>query len=132
MTPLRSRFGLLIPLVPLLFGPAGGVHAVHAQSGADVARAYREANETEILRDFAEFLTYPNRARDLEDVTRAAEYIRDELRAVGVTSELLSIDGVAPLVYGELRSPAAERTLGIYVHYDGQPVDPRNWTHPPF
>ena len=129
MTSLRSRFGLLIPLFVLLLGPAGGVHA---QSGADVARAYREANEAEILRDFAEMLTYPNRASDLEDITRAAEYIRDELRAVGVTSELLGIDGVAPLVYGELRSPAAERTLGIYVHYDGQPVDPRNWTHPPF
>ncbi len=107
-------------------------HPAAAQSGADVARAYREAHEAEIVRDFAELLTYPNRARDLEDVTRAAEYIRDELRAVGVTSELLRIDGVAPLVYGELRVPDAERTLGIYVHYDGQPVDPSNWTHPPF
>ena len=110
---------------------AAGLPAA-AQSGAEVARAYREAHEAEILLDFAEFLTYPNRARDLEDVTRAAEYIRDELRAVGVTSELLRIDGVAPLVYGELRVPGAARTLGIYVHYDGQPVDPSNWTHPPF
>ncbi|WP_423927428.1 M20/M25/M40 family metallo-hydrolase [Candidatus Palauibacter sp.] len=107
-------------------------HPAAAQSGADVARAYREAHEAEIVRDFAELLTYPNRARDLEDVTRAAEYIRDELRAGGVTSELLRIDGVPPLVYGELRVPDAERTLGIYVHYDGQPVDPSNWTHPPF
>ena len=126
MTPLRSRFGLP---VSLLLGVASGLHA---QSGADVARAYREANEAEILREFAELLTYPNRARDLDDITRAGTYIRDQLRAAGVTSELLVIDGVAPLVYGELLVPDAERTLGIYVHYDGQPVDPRNWTHPPF
>ena len=38
----------------------------------------------------------------------------------------------APLVYGELIVPGATRTLGIYAHYDGQPVDPSNWTHPPF
>ena len=103
-----------------------------AQSGADVARTYREAHEAELLQEFRELLTYPNRARDLEDITEAAEYIRDQLIEVGVESRLLSIDGVAPVVYGELMVPGATRTLGIYVHYDGQPVDPSNWTHPPF
>ena len=108
------------------------ISSISAQSGAEVARAYREAHEVEILRDFAELLSYPNRARDLDDITRAAEYIRDELLAVGVDSELLQLEGVPPIVYGELNVPGATRTLGIYVHYDGQPVDPLNWTHPPF
>ena len=103
-----------------------------AQSGADVARAYREAHEVEILHDFAELLSYPNRARDLEDITRVAEFIRDELTELGVDSELLRLDGVPPIVYGELNVPGAARTLGIYVHYDGQAVDPSNWTHAPF
>jgi acetylornithine deacetylase/succinyl-diaminopimelate desuccinylase-like protein len=35
-------------------------------------------------------------------------------------------------VLGRLDVPGATRTLGIYVHYDGQAVDPSNWTHPPF
>ena len=105
---------------------------ISAQSGGDVARSYREAHEVEILKDFAELLSYPNRARDLDDITRAAEYIRDELLEVGVDSELLQLEGVPPIVYGELNVPGATRTLGIYVHYDGQPVDPSNWTHPPF
>ena len=103
-----------------------------AQSGADVAGQYRRAHEAEIVRDFAELLTYPNRASDTEDITRAALYIRDRLREAGAESELLTLEGVAPLVYGELNTPGATRTLGIYVHYDGQPVDPANWTHPPF
>ena len=103
-----------------------------AQSGADIAQAYRRAHEAEIVRDFAELLTYPNRASDTEDITRNALYIRDLLREAGAESELLTLEGVAPLVYGELDVPGATRTLGIYVHYDGQPVDPRNWTHPPF
>ena len=31
-----------------------------AQSGPEVARAFREANEVSIVRDFAELLSYPN------------------------------------------------------------------------
>ena len=103
-----------------------------AQTGPDVARAFREANEASILRDFSELLAYPNRARDTEDIRRTAAYIRDELLAVGVDSELLEIEGAPPIVYGEVMVPGAVRTLGIYVHYDGQAVDPTNWTHPPF
>jgi acetylornithine deacetylase/succinyl-diaminopimelate desuccinylase-like protein len=106
--------------------------AAGAQSGADVVRRYREANGPRIVRDFAELLSYPNRARDTEDIERAASFIRDQLRTVGVTSELLRLDGAPPIVYGSLETPGAARTLGIYVHYDGQPVDPASWAHPPF
>jgi acetylornithine deacetylase/succinyl-diaminopimelate desuccinylase-like protein len=102
-----------------------------AQSGPDAARAYREANEPELVRDFAELLSYPNWAFTPQ-IREAAIYIRDEMRAVGVDTELLEIEGASPLILGELRVPGATRTLGIYVHYDGQPVDIRNWTHNPF
>ena len=103
-----------------------------AQSGIDIARAYRQQHEAAILRDFAELLSYPNRAADTADIERAASYIRDQLQGVGVTSELLYVEGAPPVVYGELLVAGATRTLGIYVHYDGQPVDPSQWTHPPF
>ena len=117
----------------VLLGAALFMGAVRtaAQSGPEVARAYREANEASLVRDFAEMLSYPNRAHTPE-IRRAALYIRDEMRAVGVRTELLEIDGVSPLILGELRVPGATRTLGIYVHYDGQAVDPTNWTHDPF
>ena len=128
MTPLTSVASFLTA-VPFWLG---AMAPPHAQSGPDVARAYREANEAAILRDFAELLTYPNRARDTADIQRTAAYIRNELTAVGVVSELLQIEGVPPIVYGELKVPDAGRTLGVYVHYDGQAVDPANWTHPPF
>ncbi|HSM60695.1 MAG TPA: M20/M25/M40 family metallo-hydrolase [Longimicrobiales bacterium] len=103
-----------------------------AQSGADVARAYREAHEAAIVRDFAELLSHPNNAADTDNIRRTAAYIRDRLQAVGVEAELLEVDGAPPIVYGELRAPGATRTLGIYVHYDGQPADPSNWTHAPW
>jgi acetylornithine deacetylase/succinyl-diaminopimelate desuccinylase-like protein len=103
-----------------------------AQSGPDVAARYRDANAPRILRDFAELLKFPNRARDTQDIERGAAYIRDQLQSVGVTSELLRVDGAPPIVYGALTTPGATRTLGLYVHYDGQPVDPKAWKHPPF
>ncbi|MEM7414755.1 MAG: M20/M25/M40 family metallo-hydrolase, partial [Gemmatimonadota bacterium] len=105
--------------------------ALSGQSGPDAARSYREAHEADIVRDFAELLSYPNRAYSPE-IREAAVYIRDQMNSVGVETRLVELEGVSPLVLGELRVPGATRTLGIYVHYDGQPVAPFNWTHPPF
>jgi len=106
--------------------------AVSAQSAADIVTRYRDANAPSILRDFATLLSYPNRARDEEDIERAANYIRDQLQSVGVTSELVRVADAPPIVFGALTTPGATRTLGIYVHYDGQPVDPKQWKHAPF
>jgi acetylornithine deacetylase/succinyl-diaminopimelate desuccinylase-like protein len=101
------------------------------QSGPDVARAFRETNEAVLVQDFAELLSYPNRAHTPQ-IREAALYIRDRMRGVGVDTRLVEIEGVSPLVLGVLEVPGAARTIGIYVHYDGQPVDPSNWTHDPF
>ena len=62
------RFGFLSLAAPLLVAP---VEPLLGQSGQDVARAYREANEPQLLADFAELLTYPNRASDLDDTPPA-------------------------------------------------------------
>lgn len=35
-------------------------------------------------------------------------------------------------MHGYLPAEGASRTLGIYVHYDGQPVDPERWTFDPW
>ena len=63
-----------------------------AQSAGDIARAYREAHEVEIVHDFAELLSYPNRARDLDDITRAAEYIRGELHHAARREMITKLD----------------------------------------
>ncbi|MGH9760483.1 MAG: M20/M25/M40 family metallo-hydrolase, partial [Blastocatellia bacterium] len=49
-----------------------------------------------------------------------------------VRTRLLEVEGVPPVVYGELPSPGATRTITFYAHYDGQPVDPRQWQDNPF
>lgn len=126
----RTAIGLVFVCVAVT-GQASRPGA-QTQTAADVVARYRDANGPRIVREFAELLRYPNRARDTADIERAAAYIRDQLQSVGVTSELLRIPGAPPIVYGALMTPGATRTLGIYVHYDGQPVDPRQWRHPPF
>jgi acetylornithine deacetylase/succinyl-diaminopimelate desuccinylase-like protein len=126
MTPQALRLTLVA-----MAGAALAPPPALAQSGSDVARAYRQANEAVILGEFAELLRYPNRAFTPE-IREAAVYIRDRMRDVGVETELLELEGASPLVLGVVEVPGATRTLGIYVHYDGQPVDPSSWTHEPF
>jgi len=121
-----SRFGASCVLGLVAANPAA------SQQGAEVARAWREAHEPAIVRDFAELLSYPNVASDSVNVRRTAAYVRDRLRAAGVDSELLQLASAPPIVYGEMNVPGATRTLGIYVHYDGQPADPSNWKHAPW
>ena len=100
--------------------------------GMDVIRDYRGAHAAEILLDYSELLSIPNTSAHPEGLVRTAEGIRDRLATRGVEAELLRVRGAPPVVFGRLNAPRARRTLGIYVHYDGQPVDEQRWTHPPF
>jgi acetylornithine deacetylase/succinyl-diaminopimelate desuccinylase-like protein len=45
---------------------------------------------------------------------------------------MLRTGGAPPLVFGEIHTPGATRTLVFYAHYDGQALDPKEWTAPPF
>jgi len=103
-----------------------------AQSPVEAVRAYREAHGAEILAEYRELLALPNVASDSAGVWRNAEYLRDRLDGLGFAAELLTLPGTPPVVFGQLRVPGATRTLALYVHYDGQPVDTAGWTHGPW
>lgn len=97
-----------------------------------VARSYVEANAPAILRDFTSLLTLPNDAGDAENIRLNAEEIAERFAMRGFAMELLTHESAPPLIYGRRDVPGATRTLAIYVHYDGQPTEDANWTHPPF
>ena len=48
----------------------------------------------------------------------------------GLNPRLLegSTPNTPPAVYGEWKTPGAQRTILVYAHYDGQPTDPKQWT----
>ncbi|MBL0160574.1 MAG: M20/M25/M40 family metallo-hydrolase [Bryobacterales bacterium] len=78
------------------------------------------------LAEFNELLKIPNTANDPASLRRNAEWIRDALQKRGVPATLLEGPGAAPLVFGQI-NVGARQTVVFYAHYDGQPVDPRQW-----
>lgn len=67
-----------------------------------------------------------------DDVLRAADFVRDQLVAAGLTVEVIPTDGF-PIVYGEWLGAGDAPTALVYGHYDVQPPDPLNeWDSPPF
>jgi acetylornithine deacetylase/succinyl-diaminopimelate desuccinylase-like protein len=95
-------------------------------------RAYRKAHEVEILKELAKLVAIPNLAGDAARIRENAAAIVTLLERRGVTTRLLEVEGAPPAVYGELRTPGASRTIVLYAHYDGQPVDPARWTGDPW
>ena len=81
------------------------------------------------MRELVELLAIPNVASDRPNIRRNADHLRGMLARRGFAAELLETAG-NPLVYGELRAPGAKRTLLLYAHYDGQPVDAKAWQQP--
>ena len=93
---------------------------------------HRQANEAAIVRELAEFVAIPNVASDRDNIRRNAQRLIEMLGKRGVAARMLEEPDVSPVVYGELRSPGATRTLVFYAHYDGQPVDAAQWKSPPW
>jgi len=114
---------LLLALLVALSLPAAS-----QQSPAAVARAYRQAHEHEIMNEFIALLSIPNVASDTPNIRRNAALITKMLEQRGVKTRLLEAPSAPPVVYGEIVTPGATRTIIFYAHYDGQPVEPEKWT----
>jgi len=99
---------------------------------AAAARHWRETHERAILTEFMELLAMPNLARDEAAVRKNAAAIVTMLEKRGVKTQLLEQPGVPPVVFGRIDTPGATRTLVFYAHYDGQPLDPKEWATPPW
>ncbi|MBX9927859.1 MAG: M20/M25/M40 family metallo-hydrolase, partial [Gemmatimonadaceae bacterium] len=111
------------------------VGTLSAQDAATVrreVRAYREAREPQIVREFADLLAIPNVASDAPNIRRNAEHIKVMLERRGLAAQILENGVHPPAVFAELRTPGATRTVVFYAHYDGQPVTPAEWTTPPW
>jgi acetylornithine deacetylase/succinyl-diaminopimelate desuccinylase-like protein len=78
------------------------------------------------------FLTIPDLAADPTSLRRNAIAIRETFEKRGVHTRLLQTEGAPPVIYGEILTPGAVRTVVLYAHYDGQPLDPKQWATPPF
>jgi acetylornithine deacetylase/succinyl-diaminopimelate desuccinylase-like protein len=119
----------LASLTPLLL-PASASADPAAVAGQ--ARLWRQAHEQQILDGFTDLLSLPNVASDTVNIRRNANYISELLVQRGFDVRLLEVEGSPPAVYAERMTPGAGKTLMIYVHYDGQPVNPDDWASDPW
>ncbi len=106
----------------------------HAQPNpaAAAAHQWRTAHEQAILAEFMDLLAIPNLASDGPNIRRNAAAVSAMLEKRGVKTRLLEVSGAPPVVFGEIDSPGAARTVVFYAHYDGQPLDPKEWSTPPW
>src|SRR5947209_4827931 len=125
MSPLQ-KFAQ-VPLIVVVFA----VVAIAQTSTRD----YRRAHEHQILTEFTRLLAIPNVASDHENIRRNAQFIVELMQRRGLNPRRLEAKtkDVPPAVFGEWKAPGARHAIVLYAHYDGQPVDPKQWTaSPPF
>src|SRR5688572_5811082 len=87
------------------------------------------ASQHRWLTEYRSFLSIPNVYGDTVNIQRNAEMILTMLKQRGVNGKLMTSDvpDSSPAVFGEVKSPGAKTTVIFYAHYDGQPVNPKQW-----
>src|SRR5580704_11843527 len=116
----------------MIFWLVSAAASAQMNPAANAARQWREGHERAIIDEFIALLAIPDIASDRINIQRNAEGIARMMEKRGIAARLVSVPGANPVVFGEILSPGATRTIVLYAHYDGQPLDPREWTAPPF
>ena len=132
LSPYLSRIAPLAVVAVVAALPLGAQRA----PSPDVLRArihgWRLSHDVALLGELRDFLAIPNLATDTVHIRQNARTIAAMLERRGVKAQLLESPGSPPAVLGELRVPGATRTVMLYAHYDGQPVDTSRWATPPW
>ncbi|MGA9388803.1 MAG: dipeptidase, partial [Candidatus Sulfotelmatobacter sp.] len=103
---------------------------------ASPAIDFARNNQQRFLSELKELLRIPSVSTLDEhkpDVQKAAEFVADELRRIGMENvEVIPTKG-HPLIYADWLHAAGKPTVLCYAHYDVQPPDPLDeWKTPPF
>jgi acetylornithine deacetylase/succinyl-diaminopimelate desuccinylase-like protein len=101
----------------------------------DRVDAYLEAHRGDFEEQLKALIRIPSVSAQPDhnaDTRRAAEFVRDDLAAIGLATELIATKG-HPIVYAESKTVPGKPTVLVYGHYDVQPAEPLEpWLSPPF
>ena len=93
---------------------------------------YVDRNRERFLGELFTLIRQPSISAQNVGVAECASLLKSQMEAIGIPARILPTTG-HPVVFGELASPEARRTILIYGHYDVQPPDPLDlWNTPPF
>ena len=86
----------------------------NAQNPASqAARQWRQQHERAIMDEFVALLAIPNIAADRANIQRNAETIARMMEKRGIAAKLVSVPGGNPVVFGEIKTPGATRTVRL-------------------
>jgi acetylornithine deacetylase/succinyl-diaminopimelate desuccinylase-like protein len=104
---------------------------VSAQTTLEKVKQFVQQNKNRMIDEYTGFVAIPNVSNDSANIPLNAAFIQKMMEQRGIKSELLhgTTAGVNPAVYGEIKVAGATRTIAFYAHYDGQPVNPKQWTN---
>jgi acetylornithine deacetylase/succinyl-diaminopimelate desuccinylase-like protein len=93
-------------------------------------------NQERFLNELKDLLRIPSVStlpQHKEDLLRAAQFLADELKRIGMENVEIIQTGGHPLVYCDWLKAPGKPTVLSYGHYDVQPPDPLDeWKTPPF
>lgn len=89
--------------------------------------AWTAAHEKAIVDELRGLVSLPNVAGNDADMRKNAERLQALFAARKFKVETVGGPG-SPVVFASLDVPNAAGTLTFYIHYDGQPVDAKEWT----
>jgi acetylornithine deacetylase/succinyl-diaminopimelate desuccinylase-like protein len=106
------------------------------QTMASPAVDFARNNQPRFLDELKTLLRIPSIStldEHKSDVLKAAEFVADELRRIGMDNvEIIPTQG-HPLLYADWLHAEGKPTVLMYAHYDVQPPDPLDeWKTPPF
>ena len=78
------------------------------------------------IEEFVEFLSYPNDANYKEDIENLITWTSNKFNKLGFKTTRLETESI-PLLLAELVYKKKYKTILIYLHLDGQPVDNSKW-----
>ena len=122
---MRTAAKILACLLCLAAMPAA------AEPGfAKRVRDYADAHRSAIVAEYLKLLSLPNIHGDAPALQRNAALLQKMMKQRGLDTALWQTSGGVPVVFGEKHARGPKRTILFYIHYDGQPVDPKRWHQP--
>ena len=106
--------------------------AIPAYAGThDKVYAHIDANQPAHLASLQRWLRQPSISAENNGIQAMADMLRADLQRIGFKETTLVPTPGHPGVWGYYDAGAA-RTLAVYMMYDVQPVEPKDWRSPPF
>jgi acetylornithine deacetylase/succinyl-diaminopimelate desuccinylase-like protein len=90
-------------------------------------RQWRQAHERQILTELMTLVSMPNIASNQSDIAKNADALTAMFEKRGFTVQRIATNG-SPVLVARRDAQKARGALTFYMHYDGQPTDPKGWT----